>query len=241
MHVPNLDIKILIRTSFRLIPFNIYLLFYPPPPQHPYCGACNFNVFVRPSQQEESTDTHTDSRNTHTQTHCGKCFFARPLNFSLCVGKHLLCQLSRCETKTGNRRTASVRSVGYSDLFVLSKKDMWDVLKEYPAARVRLESIAVKRLEKYKKAPLEKGRALVLFAPPPPLQTQPPNHTIYPEEPPETPPKYKYHSKFKDTNTNTKYEYEYDCPRITRFDCFRLPFRLSFLFVIDFICVRFRL
>jgi hypothetical protein len=57
----------------------------------------------------------------------------------------------------GNRRTASVRSVGYSDLFVLSKKDMWDVLKEYPAARVRLEAIAVKRLEKYKKSPLEKG------------------------------------------------------------------------------------
>jgi hypothetical protein len=24
-----------------------------------------------------------------------------------------------------------VRSVGYSDLFVLSKKDMWDVLKAY--------------------------------------------------------------------------------------------------------------
>jgi len=47
--------------------------------------------------------------------------------------------------------------VGYSDLFVLSKTDMWDVLKEYPAARVRLEAIAVKRLEKYKKAPLEQG------------------------------------------------------------------------------------
>jgi cyclic nucleotide gated channel alpha 3 len=61
---------------------------------------------------------------------------------------------------TGNRRTASVRSVGYSDLFVLSKKDMWDVLKEYPAARVRLEAIAVKRLEKYKKAPLEKGKII---------------------------------------------------------------------------------
>ncbi|BES95847.1 Hypothetical protein NTJ_08656 [Nesidiocoris tenuis] len=57
----------------------------------------------------------------------------------------------------GNRRTASVRSVGYSDLFVLSKKDMWDVLKEYPAARVRLEAIAVKRLEKYKRAPLQKA------------------------------------------------------------------------------------
>ncbi|XP_050427217.1 cyclic nucleotide-gated cation channel alpha-3 isoform X2 [Adelges cooleyi] len=53
----------------------------------------------------------------------------------------------------GNRRTASVRSVGYSDLFVLSKKDMWDVLKEYPTARIRLEAIATKRLEKYKTDP----------------------------------------------------------------------------------------
>ena len=58
----------------------------------------------------------------------------------------------------GNRRTASVRSVGYSDLFVLSKKDLWEVLKDYPTARVRLEAIAVKRLEKYKKAPLDKGK-----------------------------------------------------------------------------------
>lgn len=56
----------------------------------------------------------------------------------------------------GNRRTASVRSVGYSDLFCLYKHDMWEVLKYYPAARVRLEAIAVKRLEKYKKEPLRK-------------------------------------------------------------------------------------
>ncbi|XP_074113235.1 uncharacterized protein LOC141536538 isoform X2 [Cotesia typhae] len=63
----------------------------------------------------------------------------------------------------GNRRTASVRSVGYSDLFVLSKKDMWDVLKEYPAARVRLEAIAVKRLEKYKRAPLEKDNSFLNY------------------------------------------------------------------------------
>lgn len=60
----------------------------------------------------------------------------------------------------GNRRTASVRSVGYSDLFCLSKQDLWDVLKEYPAARVKLEAIAVKRLERYKKAPLEKGKTI---------------------------------------------------------------------------------
>ena len=63
---------------------------------------------------------------------------------------------------SGNRRTASVRSVGYSDLFVLSKQDMWDVLKDYPAARVRLEAIAAKKLEKYKRVPLEKGQYLKL-------------------------------------------------------------------------------
>ena len=39
---------------------------------------------------------------------------------------------------------------------------MWEVLKDYPAARVRLEAIAAKRLEKYKKAPLEKGEFLCL-------------------------------------------------------------------------------
>lgn len=61
---------------------------------------------------------------------------------------------------SGNRRTASVRSVGYSDLFRLSKQDLWDVLKEYPAARVKLESIAVKRLEKTNKAPTEKCKTI---------------------------------------------------------------------------------
>lgn len=68
-----------------------------------------------------------------------------------------------------------MRSVGYSDLFVLSKKDMWDVLKEYPAARVRLEAIAAKRLEKYKKAPLEKGWLLVFL--PERVSQLPPHHT----------------------------------------------------------------
>ena len=39
---------------------------------------------------------------------------------------------------------------------------MWDVLKDYPAARVRLEAVAVKRLEKYKRAPLDKGKFDIL-------------------------------------------------------------------------------
>ena len=53
---------------------------------------------------------------------------------------------------SGNRRTANVKSVGYSDLFCLSKEDLWEVLREYPAVRVSLEAIAVKRLENHKKS-----------------------------------------------------------------------------------------
>ena len=40
--------------------------------------------------------------------------------------------------KNGNRRTANIRSVGYSDIFVLSKADLWDALEEYPEAKKQL-------------------------------------------------------------------------------------------------------
>lgn len=40
--------------------------------------------------------------------------------------------------RTRNRRTASVRSVGYSDLFALSKQDLWQVLEDYPDAKTML-------------------------------------------------------------------------------------------------------
>ncbi|KAA0722525.1 Cyclic nucleotide-gated channel cone photoreceptor subunit alpha CNG channel 1 [Triplophysa tibetana] len=50
-------------------------------------------------------------------------------------------------SKAGNRRTANIRSVGYSDLFALSKDDLMEALTEYPEAKMALE---------------EKGRAILL-------------------------------------------------------------------------------
>ncbi|KAL3100073.1 hypothetical protein niasHT_022901 [Heterodera trifolii] len=38
-------------------------------------------------------------------------------------------------SKHGNRRSASIRSVGYTDLFVLKKADLWAALREYPEAK----------------------------------------------------------------------------------------------------------
>ena len=49
---------------------------------------------------------------------------------------------------SGNRRTANVRSVGYSDLFCLSKSDLLETLTEYPETKARLEERGKKTLMK---------------------------------------------------------------------------------------------
>ena len=49
---------------------------------------------------------------------------------------------------SGNRRTANVRSVGYSDLFCLSKDDLFEALTEYPEAKAILEEKGRKTLIK---------------------------------------------------------------------------------------------
>lgn len=53
------------------------------------------------------------------------------------------------KNKAGNRRTANVRSLGYSDLFRLSKADLLEVLEEYPDARSILERKAEETLQRY--------------------------------------------------------------------------------------------
>lgn len=51
----------------------------------------------------------------------------------------------------GNRRTASVRSVGFSDLFRLSKKDLEEVIEYYPEEKDQLAKIARQTYEKQQK------------------------------------------------------------------------------------------
>ena len=40
--------------------------------------------------------------------------------------------------KNGNKRTANIRSLGFSDVFELSKSDLWLAISEYPLAKKKL-------------------------------------------------------------------------------------------------------
>ncbi|EJW76930.1 hypothetical protein WUBG_12161, partial [Wuchereria bancrofti] len=55
-----------------------------------------------------------------------------------------------------NRRTANIRSKGYSTLFVLSKEDLNDVIKDYPDAQQLLKRKAREMLKKDEKVKKEK-------------------------------------------------------------------------------------
>ncbi|KAM6907549.1 cyclic nucleotide gated channel subunit alpha 2b [Xenentodon cancila] len=51
-------------------------------------------------------------------------------------------------SKMGNRRTANIRSLGYSDLFCLSKDDLMEAVAEYPDAKTVLEERGREILQK---------------------------------------------------------------------------------------------
>ncbi|XP_013930273.1 PREDICTED: cyclic nucleotide-gated cation channel alpha-4-like, partial [Thamnophis sirtalis] len=53
--------------------------------------------------------------------------------------------------QSGNRRTANIKSIGYSDLFCLSKEDLKEVLAEFPNAKAVLEAKGREILLKMKK------------------------------------------------------------------------------------------
>ncbi|XP_029314113.1 cyclic nucleotide-gated cation channel beta-3-like [Cottoperca gobio] len=72
----------------------------------------------------------------------------------------------------GNRRTANVKAYGFANLFVLEKKDLFDILVHYPESQKVLARKG-KKLMKAKgpgaaKAEEEKKKGLALFGPKPP-------------------------------------------------------------------------
>lgn len=52
---------------------------------------------------------------------------------------------------------ANVQSVGYSDLFVLSKDDLWNAIDEFPDAKQRLIDAGRKRIRELNKDSSEVG------------------------------------------------------------------------------------
>lgn len=75
---------------------------------------------------------------------------------------------------SGNRRTANVRSVGYSDLFCLSKSDLLEALTEYPEAKALLEERGRRTL--IRDGTLDKKTVQPPHSPPPP---PPPSSTTH--------------------------------------------------------------
>jgi len=53
---------------------------------------------------------------------------------------------TRAATVAGRRRMADVRSLGFSELFVLSKEDLWNALDEFPEARQKMIEVGRERL-----------------------------------------------------------------------------------------------
>lgn len=62
---------------------------------------------------------------------------------SICIS-NLRAQIKLCIPL--NRRTADVRSVGYSELFSLSREDVLAAMKDYPEAQDILQTLGRKRL-----------------------------------------------------------------------------------------------
>ncbi len=48
----------------------------------------------------------------------------------------------------GNRRTSNVRSVGFSELFVITKHDFNNILSEYPETKEKIVELANERLSR---------------------------------------------------------------------------------------------
>ncbi|XP_073987880.1 cyclic nucleotide-gated ion channel subunit B isoform X1 [Rhodnius prolixus] len=81
-------------------------------------------------------------------------------------------EISLLEISGGNRRTADVRSNGYSNLFVLSKDDLNEALRFHPNAQEILRKKA-KNLVRQNAARERRTRAEVLIGNPGPLSKQP--------------------------------------------------------------------
>lgn len=69
-------------------------------------------------------------------------------------------EISLLNLASGQKRTADVRSVGYSELLVLSRQDLVSALVEYPNAKRILETCALERIKSNTSTKLKRRKTL---------------------------------------------------------------------------------
>ena len=73
-----------------------------------------------------------ENRRRLTMVHCPDIFLTFPITLCFCFCPHSLLQSAK---DGGNRRTANVKAHGFANLFVLEKKDLFDILIHYPESQ----------------------------------------------------------------------------------------------------------
>ena len=91
-----------------------------------------FNPPTMSMKSEENGRHVTTVHCLFSVLHCPDTSQTFPITLCFCFCSHSLLQSAK---DGGNRRTANVKAHGFANLFVLEKKDLFDILVHYPESQ----------------------------------------------------------------------------------------------------------